>query len=59
MTDEEKRILQECIKELALCDAKAIDSLAKGMNISQKIIYEFFIEYHKLLYGKLYREEQA
>lgn len=59
MTDIEKRILQECIKELALRDAKAIDSLAKGMNISQKLIYEFFIEYHKLLYGKLYQEEQT
>ena len=59
MTEQEKRIIQECIHELALCDAKAIDAIAKGMNINQKLIYEFFIEYHKLLYGKLYREEQT
>lgn len=57
MTEKEKQIISECVAELAKCDAKAIDCLARGINVTQKFIYAFFIEYHRLIYKKIYGEE--
>jgi hypothetical protein len=55
--EEDKQIISKCVADLAKCDAKAIDSLARGLNINQRIIYELFIEYHRLIYKKMYGDE--
>lgn len=54
---KEKEIIQKCVGELAKKDAEAIDYLARDINVTQKFIYAFFIEYHRLLYKKMYGEE--
>ena len=54
MIEKEKQIISECVAELAKCDAKAIDSLARGLNINQRIIYELFIEHHRAIFKKMY-----
>jgi hypothetical protein len=56
MTEEQKERLFYGIKYLAFEDAKQIDSIAKSLNISQKIIYSLFIEYHELMFSRLYKE---
>lgn len=57
MDERMLEIIQKCVGELAECDAKAIDYIALGINVPQKVIYEFFIEYHSLIYKKMYGEE--
>lgn len=54
MTEKEKQIIFKCVAELAKCDAKAIDSLARGVNVNQRIIYELFIEHHREIFKKMY-----
>lgn len=54
VTEKEKQIISECVVDLAKCDAKAIDSLARGLNINQRIIYELFIEHHREIFKKMY-----
>lgn len=54
MIEEDKQLIFKCVAELAKCDAKAIDSLARGLNINQRIIYELFIEHHQEIFKKMY-----
>ena len=54
VTGKEKQIISECVAVLAKCDAKAIDSLARGVNVNQRIIYELFIEHHREIFKKMY-----
>lgn len=53
MTEEQQEILFQGIKDITYEDAKAIDSLAKTLNISQTYIYSLFIEFHELIFSKL------
>jgi len=56
MTDEQQEQMFYGLKYLAFEDAKQIDAIAKSLNISQKIIYRLFIEYHELMFSRLYEE---
>ena len=57
MTQEQQDILFQGIKDITYEDAKAIDSLAKTLNISQNYIYRLFIEFHELMFSILYKED--
>lgn len=56
MTEEEQTIIFEMVKWLSKEDAKVIDATAKNLGISQKYIYRLFIEYHELIFSRLYKE---
>ena len=56
MTEEQKKILFDIVKRLAHEDAKVIDATARTLDIGQKYIYRLFIEYHELMFSRLYEE---
>lgn len=57
MTEEQQKIIFDMVKRLAFEDAKVIDATAKALGIGQKNIYRLFIEYHELMFSRLYEEE--
>lgn len=57
MYEEQQNIIFDIIKRLAIEDAKFIDTVAKTLDINQKHIYSMFIEYHKLIYSKMYEKD--
>ena len=56
MTDEQKRKIEESVKVIASVDAQAINETAFDVNLNQKYVYAFFIEYHKSIFEKMYGE---
>lgn len=58
MTEERQKILFDMVKKLAFEDATVIDATAKTLDIGQKCIYRLFIEYHELMFSRLYEEEK-
>lgn len=58
MTEEQQKIIFDMVKRLSFEDAKVIDATAKTLDIGQKYIYRLFIEYHELMFSRLYEEEQ-
>lgn len=56
MTEEQQKTLFDMVKRLSFEDAKVIDVTAKTLDISQKYIYRLFIEYHELMFSRLYEE---
>lgn len=58
MSEEEKqKFLFNIIRQLALSDAKFIDTLAKTLDINQNHIYQLFIKYHEFMFSRMYKEE--
>lgn len=58
MTEEQQKIIFDMVKRLAFEDAKVIDATAKTLDIGQKYIYRLFIEYHEMMFYRLYEEEK-
>lgn len=59
MTEKQQKIIFDMVKSLAFEDAKVIDATAKTLDIGQKYIYRLFIEYHELMFSRLYEEKEV
>lgn len=58
MSEEEKqKFLFDIIRQLALSDAKFIDTLARTLDINQDHIYQLFIKYHEFMFSQMCEEE--
>ena len=59
MNNNQKKLIENYVKELALADAKTIDMIARKLGVNQNVVYRFFIHFHIECFKKMLGLEET